>query len=918
MAAAPLSLELMNKLRSLAQTPILLVATDYDGTLAPIVDDPLQARPLRESSVALRSLAVLANTHVSIISGRALRDLAALSRFPEEIHLVGSHGSEFDIGFVENLTSENLQQLDSIQSGFEAIAKQHEGVFLEIKPASVALHYRRCASDIHEEVAAQAQAVLDDISGVQLKLGKLVVEALVVQHNKGTALDRLRHRLAAEAVLFLGDDTTDEEAFARLTGPDVGIKVGDGDTLAQFRVADPEEVAEVLGFLSEEREKWVQGGGFPAIKNLSFLSNGQTTAVLTESANVVWLCHPRPDSAAVFADLLGGAGAGSFSVRPDIDASATDASATDASQSSNGQQVSNGQQNKPLRQRYVDNTLSVETAWENMQVVDFLEQSACTLHRVLTGEGAAVVEFVPRPDFGRSHPLLELTEDGIIVTGGVDHMALRAPGVIWTSLRGGRAVGRVELSREEPVELELRLGSNDLSPAPVSSVVVKEMTEAHWEHWADKLVLPQRYTEIVRRSALTLKGLCYDPTGAVLAAATTSLPEEIGGVRNWDYRYCWPRDAAMTVQALVLLGSTKEAVDFMEWLSRRLEDIPSPDLLRPLYPVEGDMSAPEAVITTLSGYRGSRPVRVGNAAANQAQHDIFGSVLDLLWHLVSAGAWHGPGEDTAGGVALRGNTWATVEAMAAAVEHLWELPDHGTWEERQPPRHHVHSKVMCWVALDRAIKVGRVIGKAAGEAAAGVSGAGAAGAGGAAGAAGDAAASVAAAGATEEKLEHWQTIADRIRAEVAERGWNEKVGAYTVAYDDDFLDAAVLLMGLYGMVEPTDERYMATVDLVEQRLRLGPIVYRYRFDDGLPGFEGGFFICACWLVEALHQVGRVEEAESLFEEILSKLGPTGLLAEQYDPATRRQLGNFPQAYSHLGVINAALRLTGAKDAPGYD
>ena len=884
MAASSLSLELMSKLRSLAQTPILLVATDYDGTLSPIVDDPLQARPMRESSVALRSLAVLANTHVAVISGRALRDLAALSRFPEEIHLVGSHGSEFDVGFVEDLTSGNLQQLAAIQSSFEAIADQHKGVFLEIKPASVALHYRRCAADIHSEVAAQAQAVLGETSGVQVKLGKMVVEALVVQHNKGTALDRLRHRLAAEAVLFLGDDITDEEAFARLTGPDVGIKVGDGDTLAQFRVADPEEVAEALGFLSEEREKWVQGGGFPAIENLSFLSNGQTTAVLSEDARVVWLCHPRPDSAAVFAKLLGGAGTGSFAVRPDIDAL----------------EASDGRQLKPPRQRYVNHTLSVETAWESMQVVDFLEHSACTLHRVLTGEGAAIVEFVPRPDFGRSHPLLDLAEDGIIVTDGVDHMALRAPGVAWTSLRGGRAVGRAELSRDEPVELELRLGSNDLSPAPASSLTVKETTESHWEHWADKLVLPQRYTEIVRRSALTLKGLCYDPTGAVLAAATTSLPEEVGGIRNWDYRYCWPRDAAMTVQALVLLGSTIEAVDFMEWLGRRLEAIGSPDLLRPLYPVEGDMSAPEAVITTLSGYRGSRPVRVGNAAANQAQHDIFGSVLDLLWHLVSAGAWHGPGEDTsredalredtAGGVALRGDIWGMVEGMATAVEHLWELPDHGTWEERQPPRHHVHSKVMCWVALDRAIKIGRVIGKAASETA----------------------------GADEEKFEHWQTIADKIRDEVAERGWNEKVGAYTVAYDDDFLDAAVLLMGLHGMAEPTDERYMATVDLVEERLRLGPIVYRYRFDDGLPGFEGGFFLCACWLVEALHQVGRAEEAESLFDEILSKLSPTGLLAEQYDPATRRQLGNFPQAYSHLGIINAALRLTGAKDAPGYD
>ena len=901
--------DLANRLRGLARTPLLLVATDYDGTLAPIVEDPLKARPLRESSAALRALAGLANTAVAIISGRALRDLAALSRLPEEIHLVGSHGSEFDVGFVEDLSAARLEALAAIEQRFAAIAGRHEGAFLEAKPASVALHYRRCAPDRHDAIPTDANAALEDLDDVQVKLGKKVVEALVVRHNKGTALDRLRHRLAAEAVLFLGDDATDEEAFQRLAGPDLGIKVGAGETAAEFRVGSPKEVAEVLGLLCEEREKWMEGGGFPAIESLSFLSNGRTTAMLSKDARVLWLCHPRPHSAAVFAELLGGAAGGVFAVRPEGDGI------------------------EPPRQRYLADTFTVETAWETMQVVDFLERPAAVLHRLLNGQGAAVVEFAPRPDFGRSHPLLEVAEEGILVSGGLDQMALRAPDVAWTSLRGGRALGRIELKQGASAELELRLGSKDLSPRQAgsraagsaseraaeggnmpkgratqdddggdgrhplryTSKAARERTEGHWQSWASKLAVPSKYAEVVRRSALTLKGLCYEPTGAVLAAATTSLPEEVGGLRNWDYRHCWPRDAAMTVQALVRLGSIEEAADFIGWLQRRLAGLSSPDLLRPLYPVDGDMAAPEAVITTLSGYRGSRPVRVGNAAANQAQHDMFGNVLDLMWHLTAAGAWPGTGAP-----ALPGEVWGLVEALAAAAERLWALPDHGTWEERQPPRHHVHSKVMCWMALDRAVRLGEAVGNPRGGLGQGQK-----------------QAAVrqpqrTKEGALDARLRHWRAVADGIRAGVLERGWNAKAGAYTVAYGDAHLDAAVLLMGLSGFIDPADERYIATVDAVERHLRLGPIVYRYRFDDGLPGFEGGFFLCACWLVEALHQIGRVAQAERLFEEVLAKLGPTGLLAEQYDPATQRQLGNIPQAYSHLGVINAALRLTGSR------
>ncbi len=860
--------ELTDRLRNLAQTPTLLVATDYDGTLAPIVNDPMSARPLRESSVALRSLAGIANTSVAIISGRALRDLAALSRFPEEIHLVGSHGSEFDVGFVEDLTESDLVLLETIKHRFEAIVMEFKGTLLEEKPAAIALHYRRCPRPLHETILAQARAALADLSGVYIKKGTMVLEAMVVEQNKGNALERLRHRLAAEAVLFLGDDDTDEEAFVRLAGPDIGIKVGPDKTIAQFRVKDTVQVSEVLGLLSEEREKWAMGEGFPAIRTMSFVSNGQTTALISRDARIVWLCHPRPDSTSVFAELLGGAAGGSFAIYP-------------AGYERNGSSPT---------QHYVQETMTVETVWENLTVTDYLTlpekvssvlpygaasvETGATFHRELQGQGKVLLEFTPRPDFGRSFPVLELFDEGIVVWGGVEYLALRAPGVNWSVHSNGRAQGEIQLQPDTPVTLELRLGSDNLRPEIPSPATKREQTEQHWKDWAQQLKLPSRWAQEVRRSALTLKGLCYAPTGAVLAAATTSLPEELGGVRNWDYRFCWPRDAAMTVGALTALGSTQEALDFLSWLKDRFSEIPRPEMLRPLYPVEGDFSSPEAAITNLSGYRGSRPVRIGNAASHQIQHDMFGAVLDLMWQLTEAG-----GEATAAIIA--DEMWSLATTLAEAVSYIWSFPDHGIWEERQHPRHHVHSKVMCWVALDRAVRIGEVRRLKSGLP-----------------------------DPSPEKLASWTQLANDIKEDVMANGWDEEMGSFTVAYGDRHLDAAVLLMGLLGMVSPTDERYVATVNAVDRRLRLGPIVYRYRYDDGLPGFEGGFFICACWLVEALYQTQRKVEAEQLFAKILAVLGPTGLLAEQYDPTSQQHLGNYPQAYSHVGLINAALRLSG--------
>jgi len=877
-----LSQELINQLRILAQIPTLLVATDYDGTLAPLVDDPLKARPLRESSVALRSLAATANTFVAIISGRGLRDLAAVSRFPEEIHLVGSHGSEFDVGFVEDLSEFDRAQLSALKQRLSAVAKAYEGTLLEEKPAAVALHYRRCSPELHATILAQAEAAIAALPDLYVKHGKMVLEVMVVPQDKGNALDRLRHHLAAEAVIFLGDDSTDEEAFKRLTGPDIGIKVGEGQSIAQFRTESPVEVSEILGLLSQEREKWVRGEGFPAIQTMSFLSNGQTTALLSRQARIVWLCHPRPDSSALFAELLGGAAGGAFAIRP-------------ADSASNGAAMADGDEEPDYpRQRYLPDTMSVETAWPNLTVTDYLTlpesaapvlpyspapvASGAILHRVLQGQGTAVIEFSPRPDFGRSFPVMEFHDQGIVVWSGVEYLSLRSPGVDWSPNKNGKAMGKIELSPDTPVTLELRLGTDDLAPWIPAPEAKRATAERHWQDWSQKLTLPSRWQEEVRRSALTLKGLCYEPTGAVLAAATTSLPEEIGGIRNWDYRFCWPRDAAMTVGALTSLGSPQEALDFLDWLKDRFGEMPRPEMLRPLYPVEGDFISPEAVIPTLSGYRGSRPVRVGNAASHQTQHDMFGTLLDLMGQLTQAG-----GQVEA--KIITDEMWSLVKALIEAVSRIWFAPDHGIWEARRPPRHHVHSKAMCWVALDRAVRIGEARRRR-----------------------------LEVSDPDPKLLEQWRQLADEIKADVLEHGWNEKLNSYTVAYDDTHLDAAILQMGLLGMVEPTDERYKATVDAVERRLRLGPIVYRYRFDDGLPGFEGGFLICACWLVEALFETGQHQKAEELFARVLNLLGPTGLLPEQYDSATQRHLGNYPQAYSHVGIINAALRLSGASPA----
>ncbi|MEM9165566.1 MAG: trehalose-phosphatase [Planctomycetota bacterium] len=846
-------MDLSDQIERIAQAPTLIVACDYDGTLAPIVEDPSEARADRESLVALRALAEIPNTAVAVISGRSLRDLADLLGPIDGVHLVGSHGSEFDVGFADAMNEEARRLRERLEAELGAIADIGDGLAIETKPASVAFHYRNASEQAAAEALERLNAGAATWDGVHVKRGKMVVELGVVNTNKGEALETLRKRCNAGTAFFIGDDVTDEDAFERLHGPDVGVKVGPGATAASFRVGTTDDVARLLARLTELRQRWAAGSEATPIEELAMLTDQRTVALVTSSARIVWMCAPRADSPAMFAELLGGETAGSFDIRP----VGTPAEAG---------------------QRYLRSTSILETRFGSLTVTDYLDCAAARpgqragrsdLVRVIGGTGSAEVVFAPRLGFGRVPTTLQATPQGLIVQGLPDPIVLRAPGVEWSIDRHGlhdTAVGRVE-AFGKPVVLELRYGTGDLSASTTPEPDRRKATERYWARWVAGLRVPEVMPELVARSALVLRGLVHGPTGAMLAAATTSLPEDPGGVRNWDYRYCWLRDASIACEALVRLGSHSEAIDLLDWVLGVLDRTPSADRLAPVYTIDGAELGPEAELTELSGYMGSRPVRIGNGASTQLQLDVFGPVVELVWCLLDQGA------------PVTFEHWQLVEQMAGAVAARWNEPDHGIWEVRDDRRHWLHSKVMCWVTLDRAAKIAeRYLGRT---------------------------------------REDWIALGETIRADVLDKGYSEQINAFGASYGSTQIDAASLLIGTTGLIDPMDPRYIGTVAAVEQELRAGPTVYRYKFDDGLPGGEGGFHLCTTWLIDAYIATGRLDDAWSLFRDYAALAGPTGLMPEEYDPVSGQSLGNHPQAYSHAGLILNALRLARtAADMPG--
>lgn len=833
-------------IHALATTPVLAVVCDFDGTLSYMTDHPADAVPAQQALAQLRAIAALPRTYGGIVSGRSLSDLGTRLGPTPRLLLVGGHGAEHahrpppESG--GRREEELLTELRQVESAYA-------GAVLEPKPAGPALHYRHVEPALRDRLLSDSEALAARLGVVPLRHGIMVVEFPLLRANKGEAVRDLIMQVGASALVYVGDDRTDEDAFGVLHSPHLGVKVGPGPTSAATRLGSVDEVASFLGALLQARSEHVTQDRPPAIDHHAMLSDQRSIAFTAPSGRVVWFGTPCADSPPLFASLVGGPGAGYFEVAP----------------------ADEPQEAAPER-AYEGSTLISVSRFRRFSVTDYLDCSGgrafqragrTDFVRVVDGTGPVRITFAPRLDFGRVSTRLRVLPDGLLVEGSVDPIVLVSPGVRWIIEPDGThhtAVAELDIPAGG-LSLELRVGTASTARGP-SEVGRRKATAAFWNGWAAAMRTTTLHTDLVRRSALIIKALCYGPSGAILAAGTTSLPEQLGGGRNWDYRFCWVRDAAMSAAALVRLGSTGHAMKFLDWLLAIVDDLDSPERLRPIYTVRGTELGPEGEVAGLCGYESSRPVRVGNGAAHQVQLDVFGPVADLVCMMAECGA------------PLTPDHRRLLDAMVRAVARRWREPDHGIWEIRGPLRHHVHSKALCWHAVDRAIRARELLG--------------------------------------EPIREEEAALRDEIREDILARGFNPKAGAFTAHYGSTDLDAAAMLVGLTGLLPPRDDRFVSTVRSIERHLRVGDGVLRYRYDDGLPGSEGAFHLCTGWLIESLWLIGEADRARALLDAYAAQAGPLGLYSEERELHSGRPLGNYPQAYSHLALINAAVRLGGLR------
>lgn len=585
------------------------------------------------------------------------------------------------------------------------------------------------------------------------------------------------------------------------------------------------------------------------IGDYAVIGDGRSVALISRFGSIDWWCVPRFDSDAVFARILDADLGGTFEIRPA----------------------------GPFRtrRRYLPRTNILETdftaAGGVVRVVDFMpaltEAQKRTypvafreiVRRVRCIEGSVTldVRVEARPQFGRRVPLVRrqhATRYAIEWGGHALHLVTNAR----LESENGKLTGRFPLHAGEQLDFALAYSPEAPADLPVlgNLDLIQRLTEEFWIGWAGAYRTVGAYDDAVLRSALALKLLTYAPSGAIIAAPTSSLPERVGGVRNWDYRFCWLRDAAFAIRAMLRLGYRAEADAFARWLLYSTS-VGHPEL-KPLYTVYGGARTPERSLDYLDGYRGSRPVRVGNAAYRQFQLDVYGEVSDALTLYRRSG-----GEfDRDARRLLRG--------LTRIITKRWTEPDDGIWEVRTGRAQHVHSKVMAWVGLDRAIELAR-------------------------------------AGDLRLELAPLTRTRDAIRSWILDNGYSHALGAFTRTPGHG-LDAALLVIPLVGFLPPDDARVVSTVEAIQRHLARAELVHRYLGPDGLPSGEGAFLICSFWLVEALARLGRLDEAHAIFVRLLERRNDLGLLAEQIDPETDEQLGNFPQAFSHIGLINAALTL----------
>jgi GH15 family glucan-1,4-alpha-glucosidase len=589
----------------------------------------------------------------------------------------------------------------------------------------------------------------------------------------------------------------------------------------------------------------------PLIEDYAIIGDTQTVALVSRQGSIDWLCLPRFDSPACFAKLLGDDDNGQWSVAP-----------VGADRCSS--------------RRYVGESLILESTWDlgsgSVKVIDYMppRDRAPDVVRVVEGvSGRVDMRSVLRVrlDYGQVVPWVRRVEGQLVGVAGPDAIYLRSD-VNHHGRDDFSSVADFSVEAGQRVSFVLTWHpSYEPPPTPVDPMRSLASTQDFWEEWCSRCRVEGEYGDAVTRSLLTLKALTYSPTGGLVAAATTSLPEDLGGVRNWDYRYCWLRDATLTLESMLHSGFTQEAEEWREWLLRAIAG--SPRDLQIMYGLAGERRLMEYTADWLPGYENSAPVRIGNAAAGQLQLDVYGEVMATL---ALARAHDIPAAKHA---------WAIQRAMMDHLEAIWDQPDEGLWEVRGPSQHFTHSKVMCWAAFDRA---------AAAVERFGLPGPG----------------------------REWRAIAEQIHQEVCDRAYDEDRGAFVQAYDSKALDAAVLMMPRVGFLPGDDPRFVSTVHRIREELSENGFVRRYETGehggsenvDGIPGQEGAFLACSFWLADAEYYIGEHDAARERFEGLLDLRNDVGLLAEEYDPVLHRQLGNFPQAFSHLGLVNTAYLLSG--------
>ena len=580
------------------------------------------------------------------------------------------------------------------------------------------------------------------------------------------------------------------------------------------------------------------------IEDYALIGDCETAALVSRGGSIDWLCWPRFDSGACFAALLGTPENGRWLLAPaDGNARAT--------------------------RHYRADTMILETDFETAEghvtIIDFMppRDGASDIVRIVVGRRGRVpmrTEIAFRFDYGSIIPWVSRLEDGRLrAIAGPDMVVIRSD----IELHGENltTVGEFVVGEGEQISFTMTWGPSHLEP-PASACAADALktTEDFWTEWASHCTYEGEWREAVMRSLLTLKALTYSKTGGIVAAPTTSLPEQVGGSRNWDYRFCWLRDATLSLLALMDAGYYREAAEWRDWLLRAAAG--SPDQLQIMYGLSGERLLREWELPWLAGYDDSRPVRVGNAAHGQMQLDVYGEIMDALHQ-----ARMGDIPDSA-------DAWALQKALAAHLERIWEKPDQGIWEVRGSPQHFTHSKVMAWVALDRAVKSAEQFN-------------------------------------LDGPVDRWRELRDRIHADVCANAFNSELNCFVQAYGSTLLDASVLLLPLVGFLPARDPRIRSTVERIERHLVADGLVLRYdsaATDDGLPAGEGAFLPCSFWLADNYALLGRRDDALRLFERLLSLRNDVGLLSEEYDPRLVRQVGNFPQAFSHIALISTAFNL----------